>query len=332
MKQLRGSKIRKALATGGLVIAAAVSAAGFDRSLSPAAAARSAAEVVAVGPAERAVRSIANGSVAADDRKRPALALSTDSLRGRSRKLRMRFLTEQKAAGVPALASLLGDSLRYPGIYGLSGADFSVVALLPFAAKQRGRIGAYDMGFWPAERGHQVRSPRYANPAGFIEVTPENQDTYVSEHFRLRQFLTKDQARVWPKYLVLSEDLIDKLELVIDELRRSGVQVQHMYVMSGFRTPQYNDEGVGAGGRASLSRHQYGDAADVYVDNDRNGHPDDINRDGRVDRGDNAVLIAAVERVERAHPDLVGGAGSYRANAAHGPFVHVDVRGYRARW
>jgi hypothetical protein len=332
VKQRPGSSLKKALASGGLVVAALLAAAGFDRTVSPAAGARSVAEAVAVGPAERAVRNIANGAVALDDPKPAAERISTDSLRGRSGKLRARFLTERRVAELPTLARLLGDSLRRPGVYGLAGADFAVVAMLPFAAKERGRIGGYDMGYWPAERGHRVRSPRYANPAGFIRVTPENQDTYVSEHFRLRQFLTKDQPRVWPKYLVLSEDLIDKLELVIRELERGGVPVRHMYVMSGFRTPQYNDEGVGDGGRASLSRHQYGDAADVYVDNDRNGYPDDVNRDGRVDRGDNAVLIAAVERVERAHPDLVGGAGSYRANSAHGPFVHVDVRGYRARW
>jgi hypothetical protein len=27
-----------------------------------------------------------------------------------------------------------------------------------------------------------------------------------------------------------------------------------------------------------------------------------------------------------------GGLGLYQANRAHGPFVHVDVRGYPARW
>ena len=30
----------------------------------------------------------------------------------------------------------------------------------------------------------------YANPAGFIEVTPKNADTPVSEHFKLRDVLT----------------------------------------------------------------------------------------------------------------------------------------------
>ena len=137
---------------------------------------------------------------------------------------------------------------------------------------------------------------------------------------------------MWPKYLVLREALLDKLELTIAELERSGTPVRHVSVMSGFRTPQYNDQGVGAGGRAQNSRHQYGDAADVFVDNDRNGRLDDLNGDGRVDTRDVRVMVAAVERVEQRYPSLVGGAGVYKANSAHGPFVHVDVRGSRARW
>jgi uncharacterized protein YcbK (DUF882 family) len=75
---------------------------------------------------------------------------------------------------------------------------------------------------------------------------------------------------VWPKYLCCAEDLVDKLELLIDDLNEHGVQVEHLAVMSGFRTPQYKPAGRSAarGGRAKDSRHQFGDAADVYVDND----------------------------------------------------------------
>jgi len=44
------------------------------------------------------------------------------------------------------------------------------------------------------------------------------------------------------------------------------------------------------------------------------------------------VLADAADAVESAHPSLVGGVGIYPANSAHGPFVHIDVRGTRARW
>ncbi|HEX6313756.1 MAG TPA: D-Ala-D-Ala carboxypeptidase family metallohydrolase [Gemmatimonadaceae bacterium] len=258
-----------------------------------------------------------------------------DTLAGKSGKLWMKLLTAQPGDTTGILARLFGDSaIRNPGVYeardAASSTAFQFVHLVPFSEKKRGMIGTYRMGSWPAER--QQVSDRYGNPAGFIEVTPDNQNTRISEHFRLRDFLTKDQTNVWPKYLVLQESLIDKLELVIDALNARGMRVSRMSVMSGFRTPQYNDRGVGAGGRASNSRHQYGDAADVYVDNDGNGGMDDLNGDGRVNTNDARFLAQIVEDVERAHPDLVGGVGIYAANSAHGPFVHVDVRGTKARW
>lgn len=260
-----------------------------------------------------------------------------DSLLGRSGRLRFRFLNPARPLEISALERLFGDSVsRSPGVYAVRDTamprPFSFITLVPFSTKAGGHLGGYRIGFWPAER-RRVRSSAYGNPEGFITVTPDNQDTYVSDHFRLRDFLTHDQQDVWPKYLVLREELIDKLELVIAELDRSGVAVSHLAVMSGFRTPQYNAKGVGRkGGRASDSRHQFGDAADVFVDNDGDGRMDDLNGDGRVDTRDVRVLLGAVERVEARHPDLVGGAGLYRGTRAHGPFAHVDVRGTRARW
>ena len=103
--------------------------------------------------------------------------------------------------------------------------------------------------------------------------------------------------------------------------------------MSGFRTPQYNAQGVGReGGPASESRHMYGDATDVFVDANGDGVMDDLDGDGTITIRDARVLYAAVEAVEGRHPDLVGGLSAYPANSAHGPYVHVDARGVRARW
>jgi hypothetical protein len=208
--------------------------------------------------------------------------------------------------------------------------ELSVITRVPFSEKRGGYLNGYRIGTWSTESSG--RTDMYAPPAGFIEVTAENQDLYVSENFRLRNFLTKDQFGVWPKYLALDLRLIDKLELVIQELNAMGVRADHMAVMSGFRTPAYNIGGVGAGGRALLSRHTYGDAADVWVDNDRDGYMDDLNGDGRRDTEDSRLMLRAVERVERRHPELIGGAGIYRDNGAHGPFIHIDARGYPSRW
>jgi len=61
---------------------------------------------------------------------------------------------------------------------------------------------------------------------------------------------------------------------------------------------------------------------------------DDLNHDGRVDVDDSKYLYDAVERLlaEPGYGRFQGGMGFYHATAAHPPFVHVDVRGSKARW
>lgn len=206
--------------------------------------------------------------------------------------------------------------------------DLTVVVRVPLAAKQDGQINGYRIGRYATEGID--RYDAYSPPTGFIEVTPENQDMQISEHLRLRQFVTKNQYGIWPKYLALDLRLIDKLELVMQELNTMGIPSRRMAVMSGFRTPDYN--GPGEGGRAKLSRHTYGDAADVWVDNDGNGYIDDLNGDGHIDANDAAVMRIAADRVEARYPELIGGNGVYTSTPEHGPFIHIDVRGKRARW
>ena len=266
----------------------------------------------------------------------PSLHSDDDTLKGRSGKLRA-VLVPRSGRRIGVLERLFGDSLlRTPGVHAVrdsGGAmDVALITMRDFGDKLGGRIGGYRIGFWPAEKGRRTPTAAYANPEGFIEVTPENADTPISEHFRLSDFLTHDQQGVWPKYLVLRAPLVDKLELVISQLEARGTQVHHMQVMSGFRTPLYNARAGERGGRSKISRHMYGDAADVFVDNDGDGRMDDLNHDGRIDYRDAQVILDAVEQVERQHDDLVGGVGVYRATRSHGPFAHVDVRGNRARW
>jgi uncharacterized protein YcbK (DUF882 family) len=210
--------------------------------------------------------------------------------------------------------------------------DFSFITLRPASNVRRGRLGLYYIGNWPGASTAQGGRVTYRPPDGFIEVTRANADTRLSDHFRIRDFLTHDQADVWPKYVVVNLKLVDKLELVLADLKAHGINPEGVRVMSGFRTPRYNRGGGDPRGRASLSRHMYGDAADIYIDNTGSGQMSDLNRDGRVDTGDARLILASVNRVERAHPSLVGGCGVYTGNGAHGPFVHIDTRGYPARW
>ena len=313
-------------------------------------------------PSRAAATSMVGGALASDA---PNAAYLTDAslaalsgeLHGSSGKLRAQIVpagTTLEAEALPEGAELRaqqaasdqGTAAPRAGIWRLAVAvgsaikpitDFNVISLRPRTEKRNGRVGLYYIGNWPGESG-RVRAPknapsdRYRPPSGFIEVTQENADTRVSEHFRLRDFLTHDQASVWPKFLVLEMRNVDKLELVLEDLRQHGVNVTGVRVMSGFRTPQYNKGGGNPAGRAGLSRHMYGDAADIFIDSNGDGVMDDLNHDGKSTIADARVISAAVDRVEAAHPELIGGAGVYPAESGHGPFIHIDTRGYRARW
>lgn len=210
--------------------------------------------------------------------------------------------------------------------------NLSVITQVPMSQKRRGRIGNFLIGSWPGERGEAVSNPIYATPKGMIEVTRENQNTFLSKHIQLKDFITKGQEGVWPKYVVVNPRILDKIELVVQELERMGHPVENLFAISGFRTPAYNAGGGNTQGRGKLSRHMYGDAMDIAVDNDRNGVMDDLNGDGRINLTDAKLIGQAVDRVERKYPTLVGGMHYYPPTGGHRGMVHIDTRGHRARW
>jgi hypothetical protein len=260
-------------------------------------------------------------------------ALDFDSLAGRSGHLRVRLLLAEETEFYPTIARR-HEEFRTPGFRSVDtntpdSLSFHFVTLTPWTRKLGGYINGYHVGTWPAER--KAMPENYENPEGFIEVTRENVNAPLSTHFTVRDFVTHDQQHVWPKYLVLREELLDKLELTLGALEAFGVPTRNVVVLSGFRSPQYNARGVGEG-MAQASRHQFGDAADLIIDANRDGRMDDLNRDGRVTFDDLRVLERAVQLIEHRYPDLVGGLGLYRETGPSGPFVHIDVRGKRARW
>jgi uncharacterized protein YcbK (DUF882 family) len=320
----------------------------------------------AAGSADGVTPATANIATALTVGSAPSVAYLTDAAlvalaapaRGESGKLRVRI----QQPGTP-ITPILADTLpqgsvttfsqgtaaestsrfvapRRPGIWSLALkvgnaikplADFSVITLRPAAEKRGGRLGLYYIGNWPAARKGRP-GVNYDPPSGFIEVTQQTQNTQLSDHFKLKDFFPHDQQNVWPKYIVVDMKLIDKLELVLADLETRGINPNGVRVMSGFRTPQYNSGGGDPRGRAALSRHMYGDASDIFIDNDGNGQMDDLNHDGRVNIADAKVIQDAAGRVERAHPSLIGGVGIYSGTSAHGPFTHIDTRGYPARW
>lgn len=197
----------------------------------------------------------------------------------------------------------------------------NVFTMVPSTSMKGGMLNGYHIGSYPiAPEGSQT-------PRGFIEATPSNAGTRVSPHLTLGQFLCK-QASGFPKYLVLTEDLVLYLEDLLAAVNRAGHRVSTFTVLSGYRTPHHNRNI----GNVRHSQHLRGTAADIFVDErPSDGIMDDLNRDGRTNRKDAEVICGIVESLE-ASGRQPGGLASYPSTDYHGPFVHVDVRGKRARW
>jgi hypothetical protein len=201
--------------------------------------------------------------------------------------------------------------------------------MVPRNRVKNGMLNGYRIGEYPARPLNG--NPLYAPPAGFVEVTRDNEDTPVSPHFQLKQFICKeDTTSKYPKYVVLNERLPLKLEMVLEHVNAIGFAADTLHVMSAYRTPFYNR----AIGDVKYSMHQWGSAADIYVDPQNRDRMVDLNHDGRIDTADAKFLYDEIEQL-LAKPEnrrLQGGMGFYPATAAHPPFVHVDVRGTAARW
>jgi len=204
-----------------------------------------------------------------------------------------------------------------------------VLILTPFDSSKQNRLNGFEIGRYNTTPFRGLSS--YAAPKGLVDLAHGTADLRVSPHFTLGQFLCKQQPGHDPTYLLLRPALLIKLEALLEAARARGWDADTFSVMSGFRTPHYNKQ---IGNKTTSSRHLYGGAADIFIDHDGDGRMDDLNGDGRIDKDDARALAALAEELAAAGgPDWPpGGIGIYGSNQVRGPFVHIDARGYRARW
>lgn len=220
---------------------------------------------------------------------------------------------------------------EHVGVYQLQGSGtldgrsfrrtLTAYVAVPVQDVKDGYINGYRVGHYPSLPQRASRALRSFSglPTGFIRLDSQSAETHVSPSFTLGQFAVKDGPRSH-KYMFLDPRLVEKLERILAALRAGGCEARTLRLMSGYRTPAYNE---GIGNKTSLSRHTYGDAADVLAD--------DWDRDGAITRKDAQILYRIANQLDR-ETDLTGGLSLYPPTSAHGWFVHVDARGRAARW
>jgi hypothetical protein len=242
-------------------------------------------------------------------------------------------------------------------------ARVDVQVMAPFEALADGLLDGYRIGRYPGQPKNAASKSLadYTHPVGFLKL-PEKSDApiKVSPRFFLHDFVCKQDGE-GDRYVALRPELLQMLEAIVDKVEDMGFRcslVDHdggtvqlasmggaprgssgiappapgrpLLIMSGYRTPAYNR----SLGNVKLSRHQFGDASDIIVDSDGDQVMDDLNHDGRLNGQDAITLASWIEEIwqDEEFAGRPGGLGVYNAEGEHGPFVHVDMRGVKARW
>lgn len=203
----------------------------------------------------------------------------------------------------------------------------NILVLTPLSAKKGEYLNGYRIGDYPSRLLNN--DPIYERPKGLFEVTAETENLLLTPHFKLSQFVCK-QVGDFPKYLVVRERLLLKLEYLLAIVQSKGIEIDTFGFISGYRTPFYNK----SIGNVPYSRHVWGGAADIFIDEDKDGRMDDLNHDGLIDERDVRYFYNLVEDEydKLEYKKFIGGLGFYKKNSRHSGFIHVDVRGRKARW
>ncbi|MEC9490743.1 MAG: peptidase M15A, partial [Halanaerobiales bacterium] len=170
----------------------------------------------------------------------------------------------------------------------------------------------------------------YTKPDGFWKIDESILDLKLAPHFKVEQFLTK-QSNQLPQFIAIQESLLLKLEFFLEEVNKAGYQAETFGIVSLYRSPYFNKK---IGNNTDFSRHLFGDAADIYIDNSGDSWMDDLNGDSQSTKADADLLYDLAVKFDQKEEffHLQGGVCSYKGNGVRGPFIHIDTRGFHVSW
>jgi hypothetical protein len=204
----------------------------------------------------------------------------------------------------------------------------NVFVLHPFSEKEGQYMQGFKIGTYP--EAPVGKKELCLKPKGFLKIDQTNLDLNLTPHFKMKQFLT-NQSNKLPQFIAIKESLLLKLEYFLAEVNYAGYYAETFGIVSLYRSPYFNKK-IGNG--TGFSRHIYGDAADIFIDNSGNEWMDDLNGDGKLDIGDADILFDLAKKFDQKqeYAALQGGLSSYHANGVRGSFIHIDTRGFHVTW
>ncbi len=169
----------------------------------------------------------------------------------------------------------------------------------------------------------KMKEAKYSEMLGamhFYEIKKKDCYRKIVGDFRIKDFIAKDQffrnrtyTSSTPLYWGIQPEILHKLMELKIILEKRKLNWKGIKINSGHRTPHHNEAVKGA----SKSRHIVGEALDLKIG--------DVDNSGFYTEADKAIILEICEK------ELIkdkGGIGLYPGTRV----VHIDTRGYRARW
>jgi hypothetical protein len=217
-----------------------------------------------------------------------------------------------------------------PGFYqiattheNLGDGTLQLIVKTPIDTSRVKQFNGYQLNLYPKPYKAYAQ---YNQPQGLIEINPALENHYLSNIVQIKDVMCKQRSG-YPKYLLIDTQGLKMLDDLYQYLIARGLNFSRFSFISGYRTPYYNLM-IGNG---KHSRHLYGDAFDLYIDENGDHRMDDLNQDGQQNKQDVDYLYQLFLSFLKDN-NRRGGVGKYLPNSRHGGFVHIDNRGFNARW
>ncbi|MFA4984956.1 MAG: D-Ala-D-Ala carboxypeptidase family metallohydrolase [Candidatus Brocadiia bacterium] len=194
------------------------------------------------------------------------------------------------------------------------------------------KIGAY-----PNPKGGTERMSKniecYDAPTYFVRIDSTTESLPLAPSIRVGDLVaitSKENPTRHVNFAPADYTLIFKVDLAWRKFHKSHPSIPSWRLVSWFRTPRHNR--LERGG--TYSRHIYGDAVDIIVDQNGDLRMDDINGDGKSNFADALEIAKVFEQMEWTGDVAFGGVGAYDypSEQSMGAAVHTDTRGFWSRW
>lgn len=154
----------------------------------------------------------------------------------------------------------------------------------------------------------------------FYKINKKLSQQKVVGNFRIKKFVARDQNYRQSSYFNnndiywgINPEILHKLMELKNIFAENNNNWNEMKVTSGHRSLARNEKMGGA----SKSRHILGEAVDLHIG--------DIDRDGQYTEEDKNKVLRICDKRLIGDKGVIGKYPDTRV-------IHIDVRGYRARW